>query len=193
MSARAQAARGYRLRPAPALARRGSGASRIQWDRVGRVALVLVLLAICISYVEPALNFFDAWRDSKAEHASLERAAVREREAAAADRQPSTGRTPPSARPASSAWCSPGEGAYVVRGLHALAAAGPGADGRRLRHRSGSERTLDAGAYLLGALELALIVAPLAYAAWRLRAMPARRLDRRAPRGWSRRCSRSRR
>ncbi len=33
-----------------------------------------------------------------------------------------------------------------------------------------SERTLDAGAYLLGALELALIVVPLAYAAWRLRA-----------------------
>ena len=34
-----------------------------------------------------------------------------------------------------------------------------------------SERTLDAGAYLLGVLELALIVVPLAYAAWRLRGM----------------------
>ena len=32
-----------------------------------------------------------------------------------------------------------------------------------------SERTLDAGAYLLGVLALALIVAPLAFAAWRLR------------------------
>ena len=32
-----------------------------------------------------------------------------------------------------------------------------------------SERTLDAGAYLLGVLVLALIVAPLAYAAWRVR------------------------
>lgn len=33
-----------------------------------------------------------------------------------------------------------------------------------------SERTLDGAAYLLGVLELALILAPLAYAAWRLRA-----------------------
>ena len=56
MSARAQAAR---------------GAGRIQWGRVGRIALVLVLFAILASYVSPALNFFDAWRDSKAEHASL--------------------------------------------------------------------------------------------------------------------------
>ncbi len=70
MSTRAQAARGYRLKPAPRTTSRG-GASRIQWDRVGRVALVLVLIAICVSYVGPALNFFDAWRDSKGEHASL--------------------------------------------------------------------------------------------------------------------------
>ena len=35
------------------------------------MALVLVLLLICVSYVSPALNFIDAWRDSKAEHASL--------------------------------------------------------------------------------------------------------------------------
>ena len=48
-------------------------AGRIQWDRVGRVALVLVLVAILASYVRPALNFFDAWNDSKAEHASLAR------------------------------------------------------------------------------------------------------------------------
>jgi cell division protein FtsB len=38
---------------------------------VGRIALVLVLVLICISYVSPALNFFDAWRDSKTEHATL--------------------------------------------------------------------------------------------------------------------------
>jgi cell division protein FtsB len=70
VSSRAQAARGYRLKPAPRARSRG-GASRIQWDRVGRIALVLVLVAICISYVSPAINFLDAWRDSKAEHASL--------------------------------------------------------------------------------------------------------------------------
>ena len=32
---------------------------------------MLVLLLICISYVGPSINFFDAWRDSKNEHASL--------------------------------------------------------------------------------------------------------------------------
>jgi len=32
---------------------------------------VLVLVLICISYIGPAINFVDAWRDSKSEHASL--------------------------------------------------------------------------------------------------------------------------
>ena len=35
------------------------------------MALVLVLFAILASYIGPAINFFDAWRDSKAEHANL--------------------------------------------------------------------------------------------------------------------------
>ena len=32
---------------------------------------MLVLVLICISYVGPSLNFLDAWRDSKNEHATL--------------------------------------------------------------------------------------------------------------------------
>ena len=92
--------------------------SRIQWDRVGRVALVLVLLLICVSYVGPSLNFLDAWRDSKAEHAVARRAADGEREAAASGSTTSTARTPPSAGRARSAWSSPGEAAFVVRGLN---------------------------------------------------------------------------
>jgi cell division protein FtsB len=70
VSTRAQAARGYRLKPAPR-SRSRSGASRIQWDRVGRIALVLVLVLICLSYIGPSLNFLDAWHDSKSEHATL--------------------------------------------------------------------------------------------------------------------------
>src|SRR5215213_3226588 len=66
MSARAQAARGYRMRPAPRSRRRGQPASRIQWDRVGRIALVIVLFLVLASYVGPSINFFDAWRGSKA-------------------------------------------------------------------------------------------------------------------------------
>ncbi|HLM31769.1 MAG TPA: septum formation initiator family protein [Solirubrobacterales bacterium] len=72
MSARAQTARGYRLKPAPRSRSRGQGRrSRIQWDRVGRVALVLVLFAVLASYIGPTLNLFDAWRDSRTEHANL--------------------------------------------------------------------------------------------------------------------------
>jgi cell division protein FtsB len=36
------------------------------------VLLVLVLFAILASYVNPALNFFDAWRGSHDEHSRLE-------------------------------------------------------------------------------------------------------------------------
>jgi cell division protein FtsB len=69
MSTRAQSA-GYRLRPAPR-SRSGRRASRVHWDKVGRVALVIVLFLILASYVGPTLNFVDAWRDSRAEHSSL--------------------------------------------------------------------------------------------------------------------------
>jgi cell division protein FtsB len=85
MTARAQAARGYRMRPAPRR-RRGSGRSRIQWDRLGRVLLVLVFLLVLAWYVNPVVNFVDAWRDSRAERAHLaelktENAELRERAA----------------------------------------------------------------------------------------------------------------
>jgi cell division protein FtsB len=118
MSARAQAARGYRMRPAPRSRRRGGPASRIQWDRVGRVALVIVLFLVLVSYVGPAINFLDAWRGSKAEQAHLaklrtENAQLRQRAqdlqgADAAEREArKRGMVDPSAA----------EQSYVVKGL----------------------------------------------------------------------------
>jgi cell division protein FtsB len=71
MSTRAQSAAGYRLRPAPRSRSRGRPASRVRWDKVGRVALVLVLFLVLASYVNPALKFFDSWRDARSEHAAL--------------------------------------------------------------------------------------------------------------------------
>jgi cell division protein FtsB len=71
MSSRAQAARGYRMRPAPRSKRAARSASRIHWDKVGRVALVLVLAAVLISYIGPVVNFVDAWGDSRAERAAV--------------------------------------------------------------------------------------------------------------------------
>lgn len=54
----------------------------MRWDRVGRVALTLVLFGVAVSYLNPVVNLVDAWRDSKAgeerlaelqrEHAELE-------------------------------------------------------------------------------------------------------------------------
>jgi cell division protein FtsB len=70
MTARAQAARGYRMRPAPR--RGGRRASRIRWDKLGRVVLVIVLFAVLASYVSPVLNFVDAWKDSRSERTELQ-------------------------------------------------------------------------------------------------------------------------
>jgi cell division protein FtsB len=71
MSTRAQSASGYRLRPAPRPRTQGRPASRVHWDKVGRVTLVIVLFLVLASYVGPSLKFFDAWRGSHTEHASL--------------------------------------------------------------------------------------------------------------------------
>jgi hypothetical protein len=62
MASSAQAGRtrsGPRRRPAARKRRPAarSGASRIKWDRVGRVALTLVLAAVLYSYLGPSLNF----------------------------------------------------------------------------------------------------------------------------------------
>ena len=61
----AQARRRPARRPTP---RRGP--SRIRWDRVGRVALTLVLVAVLYSYLNPMLDFvktYTATSEAKAE------------------------------------------------------------------------------------------------------------------------------
>lgn len=59
----------YRI--APRRSRAGRPASRIDWERAGRIALVIVLFAILVLYVNPFVNFVDAWRDSRTESAQL--------------------------------------------------------------------------------------------------------------------------
>ena len=83
---------------------------------MGRIALVLVLLAILASYVKPALNFFDAWRDSKAEHASLTQLTKENQQL----RQRMTQIQGPDAAERAArklGMVAAGEGSYVVRGL----------------------------------------------------------------------------
>jgi cell division protein FtsB len=71
MAARAQAGR----RPAAAKRRPSarkrrpaarSGPSRIKWDRVGRIALTLVLAAVLYSYLNPAIDFVKTYTGTTA-------------------------------------------------------------------------------------------------------------------------------
>ncbi len=51
-----------------------SGATRIKWDRVGRIALVVVLAAVLYSYLNPAIDFvktYTATSAAKAKHHQL--------------------------------------------------------------------------------------------------------------------------
>ena len=61
--------------------------ARIRWDRVGRVALLLVLVLIVYLYVGPVRSWWSTWQDSKAKQAQVtrlerENAALRVRRAA---------------------------------------------------------------------------------------------------------------
>jgi hypothetical protein len=71
MATRAHAGRARsatRRRPAARKARPGarSGPSRINWDRVGRIALTLVLAAVLYSYLNPAIDFVKAYTGTTA-------------------------------------------------------------------------------------------------------------------------------
>jgi cell division protein FtsB len=59
-------------RPAPRrrpAARRG--ASRVHWDRIGRIALTLVLAAVLYSYLNPAIDFVKTYTATTAAKAQL--------------------------------------------------------------------------------------------------------------------------
>jgi cell division protein FtsB len=86
----------------------------VRWDRVGRVALVLVLFGVAVSYLNPVVSLIDSWRDSKAgveqlnelkaENARLQHAAERAKDPFTLERE---------ARKLG--MVRPGEQAYVVK------------------------------------------------------------------------------
>jgi cell division protein FtsB len=57
--------------PARRRVRRKAGPSRIRWDRLGRIALVLVLFGVMVSYLNPMVNLLQAWQGSKSSEAEL--------------------------------------------------------------------------------------------------------------------------
>ncbi|HEU4974996.1 MAG TPA: septum formation initiator family protein [Baekduia sp.] len=75
-SARQNAARA-RSRPAPAAPRPrprvvAGGARGIRWDRVGRVALLVVLFGVVALYIGPSITFVKTLRESKARSAQVQ-------------------------------------------------------------------------------------------------------------------------
>ena len=92
-------------------ARRAEARSRIQWDKVGRVALVLVLVVICISYIEPGAQL--PRRLARLEEPSTPRSRSCRSENAKLQQRIATLRgaaTPPSAAPARSGMVRAGRG-----------------------------------------------------------------------------------
>jgi hypothetical protein len=76
MATRAQASRSRsatRRRPAARKTRPAArrGGSRIKWDRVGRVALTLVLVAVLYSYLGPSVDFVKTYTGTTAAKAKL--------------------------------------------------------------------------------------------------------------------------
>jgi cell division protein FtsB len=117
MSARTHAARApARRRRVQGRVRRRAGPSRIRWDRIGRVALTLVLFGVLVSYLNPLVNLADAWRDSGANKEQLAHLRARheklEAQVRAADSPVAVERE---ARKLG--MVHPGERAYVIRNL----------------------------------------------------------------------------
>jgi cell division protein FtsB len=77
MAARAYAGRNAtvsRPRRRPAARRKPAarrGASRVNWDRVGRIALTIVLAAVLYSYLHPAIDFVKTYTATTAAKAQL--------------------------------------------------------------------------------------------------------------------------
>jgi cell division protein FtsB len=58
-------------RPAPRRPAQRRGASRVKWDRIGRIALVVVLFAVAYSYLNPAIDFVKTYTATTAAKAQL--------------------------------------------------------------------------------------------------------------------------
>jgi cell division protein FtsB len=91
-------------------------AATVRWDRVGRVALLLLLGVVLLLYVNPAINYVKTWQAANAKHDEVSRLQAenkRLRARKAALKQPATLEHEARAL----GMVKPGERAYLVRGL----------------------------------------------------------------------------
>jgi cell division protein FtsB len=95
---------------------RRTGPSRIRWDKLGRIALVLVLFFVLASYLNPLVNLLQAWQGSKSSEAQLTQLKQEKTEL----RQQLRGVSSPAALEREArrlGMVKPGEHAYIVHGL----------------------------------------------------------------------------
>lgn len=94
----------------------GTAALRVRWDRVGRVALLVLLAGVALAYVGPARSLLDTWRDANAKQAQVQ---ALERQHDALARRARALRDPRTVESEARrlGMVRPGERSYVVRGL----------------------------------------------------------------------------
>jgi cell division protein FtsB len=91
-------------------------AATVRWDRVGRVALLLLLGVVLLLYVNPAINYFQTWQNSNAKNDEVKRLQQENKRLRArkqALKQPATLEHEARAL----GMVKPGERAYVVKDL----------------------------------------------------------------------------
>jgi cell division protein FtsB len=91
-------------------------AATVRWDRVGRVALLLLLGVVLLLYVNPAINYVETWQSANAKRNEVDRLKAENKRLQArraALKQPAT--LEHEAR--SLGMVKPGERAYVIKGL----------------------------------------------------------------------------
>src|SRR5207248_8765747 len=103
-------------RPRPKPMRGGARAGGIRWDRMGRVAMLCVLVGMLFLYIKPARSYFATWQQAKHKRAEVsflrkENARLRARRAVLSD--PHTLEL----QARRMGMVRPGERAYVVKGL----------------------------------------------------------------------------
>jgi len=111
----AAASRRQRARPVATTAL-GAAAMRVRWDRVGRTALLVLLLLVALAYVGPARSLLSTWHESSAKQAQLRQL---EREHDALQRRASALRDPRTVQSEARrlGMVKPGERSYVVGDL----------------------------------------------------------------------------
>lgn len=121
MAARTQARRGPAATPKRRVGRRPAArreASRIHWDRVGRVALTLVLAAVLYSYLNPVVDFVKTYTATSAARVQLHEA-QRENTRLHWRVQHADDPAVIDAKARAQGMIAPGEQPYVVHGLSA--------------------------------------------------------------------------